>query len=78
MAEHPVVGASRVEMAQAAIGLHRAGRSARQVAAQLGVHVRQLERWLARPRAGTPLYPVAGPRPGPQPGRRRDAQPEVT
>jgi len=57
---HPVVGASRDEVAQAAIGLHHAGRSARQVAAQLGVHDRQVERWLARYRGGQPLCPRAG------------------
>ena len=71
MAEHPVVGASRVEMAQAAIGLHRAGRGAPGIAAQLGVQERQVQRWLARHRAGRPLCPVAGPRTGPRPGRRR-------
>ena len=71
MAGHPVTGASRVEVAQAAIGLHRAGGSARRIAAQLGVQERQVQRWLARHRAGAPLCPVAGPRRGPRPGRRR-------
>ena len=60
MAGRPVTGASRVEVAQAAIGLRCAGRSARQVAAQLGVHVRQVERWQARHRSGQPLCPRAG------------------
>jgi len=55
MAGHSVAGASRVEVAQAAIGLHRAGRGARQVAAQLGVHDRQVDRWVARHRGGQPL-----------------------
>jgi len=72
MAGHSVVGASRVEVAQAAIGLHRAGQSVRRVAAQLGVQERQVQRWVARHRASTPLCPVAGPRRGPRPGRRRD------
>ena len=73
MAGRPVTGASRVEVAQAAIGLHRAGHSARRIAALLGVHERQVQRWLARHCAGAPLCPVAGPRTGPRPGRRRHA-----
>ena len=73
MAGHPVTGASRVEVAQAAIGLHHAGHSARRIAALLGVQERQVQRWLARHRAGQPLCPVAGPRTGPRPGRRRHA-----
>jgi len=78
MAGHPVVTApSRAEVAQAAIGLHRAGRPARQVAAQLGVHTRQVDRWVARHRGGQPLCPMAGPRPGPRPGRRRGARSAV-
>jgi len=72
MAGHPVTGASRVEVAQAAIGLQRGGHSARRVAAQLGVQERQVQRWVARHRARQPLCPVAGPRRGPRPGRRRD------
>jgi len=71
MAGRPVTGASRVEVAQAAIGLHRAGGSARRIAAQLGVQERQVQRWLARHRAGQALCPEAGPRRGPRPGRRR-------
>ena len=55
IAGQPVTGASRAEVAQAAIGLHRAGRPARQVAAQLDVHTRQVERWVARHRGGQPL-----------------------
>ena len=74
MAGRPVTGASRVEVAQAAIGLHHAGHSARRIAAQLGVQERQVQRWLARHRAGRPLCPVAGPRPGP---RRRGARSAV-
>ena len=57
---HPVVGASRDEVAQAAIGLHRAGVGARRVATRLGVTTRQVERWLARYRGGQPLCPRAG------------------
>ena len=66
----PVSGASRDEVAQAAIGMHRAGVGARQVAAQLDVNTRQVERWVARHRGGQPLCPMAGPRPGPRPGAR--------
>ena len=66
---HPVAGASRVEVAQAAIGLYHAGRPARRIAAQLGVHERQVGRWLSRHRAGEPLCPAAGRRSG----RRRCA-----
>ena len=73
MAGHPVTGASPAEVAQAAIGLHHAGRPARQIAAQLDVHDRQVWRWLARHSGGQPLCPMAGPRPGPRPGRRRAA-----
>jgi len=62
MAGRPVTGASRVEVAQAALGLHHAGHSARRIAAQLGVHERQVQRWVTRHRAGQPLCPVAGPR----------------
>ena len=77
VAGHPVTVASRVEVAQAAIGLHRAGRPARQVAAQLDVNTRQVERWVARHRGGQPLCPMAGPRPGPRPRRRRGARSAV-
>jgi len=77
MAGHPVTAPSRAEVAQAAIGLHRAGVGARQVAAQLGVNTRQVERWVARHRGGQPLCPMAGPRPGPRPRRRRAARSEV-
>jgi len=74
MAGRAVTAPSRAEVAQAAIGLHRAGRGAREVAAQLGVHTRQVERWVARHRGGQPLCPKAGPRSGPRPGRRRSAR----
>ena len=73
----PVSGASRDEVAQAAIGMHRAGVGARQVAAQLDVNTRQVERWVARHRGGQPLCPMAGPRPGPRPGQRRAARSAV-
>ena len=66
---HQVTGASRAEVAQAAIGLHHAGRPARRIAVQLGVHERQVGRWLSRHRAGKPLCPAAGRRSG----RRRPA-----
>ena len=69
MAGHPVAGASRVEVAHAAVGLHHAGRPARRIAVQLGVHERQVGRWLSRYRAGEPLCPAAGRRSG----RRRCA-----
>ena len=60
VAGHPVTGVCRDEVAQAAIGLHRAGVGARQVATRLGVTTRQVERWLARYRGGQPLCPRAG------------------
>ena len=66
MAGHPVAGASRVEVAQAAIGWHHAGRPARRIATQLGVQERQVGRWLSRHRAGKPLCL-------PRSGRRRPA-----
>ena len=62
MAGHPVAGASRVEVAQAAVGLHHAGRPARRIATRLGVHERQVGRWLSRHRAGEPLCPRSGRR----------------
>ena len=65
----PVTGASRGKVAQAAIGWHHAGRPARRIATQLGVHERQVGRWLSRHRAGKPLCPAAGRRSG----RRRPA-----
>ena len=70
MAGRPVTGASRVEVAQAAIGLHHAGRGAPRIAGQLGVHERQVQRWMARHRAGQPLCPEAGPRRGRRRGDR--------
>jgi len=60
----PVTGASRGKVAQAAIGWHHAGRPARRIATQLGVHERQVGRWLSRHRAGKPLCPAAGRRSG--------------
>ena len=45
----PVSGASRDEVAQAAIGLHRAGVGARRVATRLVVTTRQVERWRGQP-----------------------------
>jgi len=62
MAGHPVAGASRVEVAQAAVGLHHAGRPAQRIATQLGMHERQVGRWLSRHRAGKPLCPRSGRR----------------
>jgi WhiB family redox-sensing transcriptional regulator len=55
MAGHPVPDSSRLEVAQAAIGLHRAGQGTPRIAAALGVHARQVERWVTRHRAGQPL-----------------------
>ena len=59
---HQVTGASRAEAAQAAIGLHHAGQPARRIATQLGVHERQVGRWLSRHRAGKPLCLRSGRR----------------
>jgi WhiB family redox-sensing transcriptional regulator len=48
-----VAGASRLELAQAAAELARAGHGCRWIGTRLGVHDRQVYRWLARYRAGT-------------------------
>lgn len=59
----PVVGTSRPEeVAHAAIRLHLAGRPAGWIARRLSVGDRQVYRWLARHRAGTPLNPPRGAR----------------
>lgn len=63
MAGEPVSGASREELAQAAVGLHLAGHRAGWVATRLGVGERQVHRWLQRYRAGKPLIATRrGPR----------------
>jgi WhiB family redox-sensing transcriptional regulator len=59
----PVLGASRQELAQAAVGLHQPGRGCRWIGTRLGVADRQVARWLERHRAGKPLVPADG-RPG--------------
>ena len=55
-----VSGASRGELAHAAVGLHEAGHKVGWIAARLGVGARQVYRWLERHRAGRPLVPSAG------------------
>lgn len=60
MAGQPVPGATRPEAAHAAVLLHRAGYSAGRIAAQLGTHARQVDRWIARYEAGGPLCPPSG------------------
>jgi WhiB family redox-sensing transcriptional regulator len=55
-----VSGASRQEVAHAAVGLHLAGRGARWIGTRLGVGNRQVYRWLARHRAGMSLVPTEG------------------
>ncbi|MGH8917303.1 MAG: helix-turn-helix domain-containing protein, partial [Actinomycetes bacterium] len=55
MAGHRVSGASPEEVAYAAVGLHRAGRQPGWIATRLGVHDRQVYRWLERHQAGKPL-----------------------
>jgi WhiB family redox-sensing transcriptional regulator len=60
-----VSGASRQELAQAAVGLHLTGHGARWIGTRLGVGDRQVHRWMARYRAGEPLTsPVDRPRAG--------------
>ena len=51
----PVLRASVVEVAQAVLELHLAGRSAWWIARRLGVDHRIVRRWLERYRAGEPL-----------------------
>jgi WhiB family redox-sensing transcriptional regulator len=55
MAGERVSGASRQELAQAAVGLHLAGHGAGWIGTRLGVGDRQVHRWLQRYRTGTPL-----------------------
>jgi WhiB family redox-sensing transcriptional regulator len=57
-----VAGASRHELAHAAVGLHLAGRGAGWIGARLGVHDQQVYRWLERHRAGRPLIGTGGRR----------------
>jgi Transcription factor WhiB len=60
MAGEPVPGASRGELAHAAVGLREAGHKVGWIAARLGVGARQVYRWLERHRAGRPLVAPAG------------------
>jgi len=60
-------GATSAERAQAALGLARGGWGTRRIAARLGVHERQVHRWLTRSRTGA----GTGPQPGPGPGLGR-------
>lgn len=62
MAGAPVSGASRQELAHAAVGLHLAGHGAGWIGARLGVHDQQVYRWVERHRAGKPLIGTAGRR----------------
>lgn len=62
MAGQRVPGASRQELAHAAVGLHRAGRGCGWIATRLAVGDRQVYRWLTRHRAGRPLNPPRGVR----------------
>jgi hypothetical protein len=50
-----VSGASRREVAHAAVGLHLAGHGCGWIGTRLGVGDRQVYRWVARHRAGMPL-----------------------
>lgn len=54
-----VAGASRLELAQAAAELARAGHGCRWIGIRLGVGDRQVYRWLARDRAGKPMVAQA-------------------
>jgi WhiB family redox-sensing transcriptional regulator len=58
-----VSGATRQELAHAAVGLHLAGHGCGWIGTRLGVGDRQVYRWVARHRAGTSLVVVEG-RPG--------------
>jgi transposase-like protein len=60
MAGERVSGASREELAQAAVGLYLAGHGCRWIGTRLGVGDRQVYRWLERHRAGKPMVPRAG------------------
>lgn len=54
-----VPGASRQELALAAIELRKgSGRGSRWIATRLGVHDRQVDRWIERHLAGKPLVPA--------------------
>jgi WhiB family redox-sensing transcriptional regulator len=55
-----VAGATRQELAQAAVGLHLAGHGCGWIGTRLGVGDRQVYRWMARYRAGIPLAVVEG------------------
>lgn len=57
-----VSGASRLELAQAAVELTRAGRGCRWIGTRLGVGDRQVYRWLARHRAGKSMVAQAADR----------------
>ncbi len=61
MAGQPVPAATRPEAAHAAVMLHRCGYGPQRIAAQLGTHPRQVDRWIRRYEAGEPLCPPAGP-----------------
>lgn len=63
VAGQQVPGASRRELAYAAVGLYEAGHKAGWIAEWFGVHDQQVYRWLARQRAGVSLTPTDG-RPG--------------
>lgn len=62
MAGQPVPSATRPEAAHAAVMLHRSGYGPKRIAAQLGAHARQVDRWIARYEAGEPLCPSTSPR----------------
>jgi len=55
--------ANRDEVAHAAVELARGGHGPRAIAGRLGVHERQVQRWLERHRAGQPLTAPRGRRP---------------
>jgi WhiB family redox-sensing transcriptional regulator len=62
MAGERVPGASRQELAHAAVGLHLSGHGCGWIGTRLGVADRQVSRWLQRHRAGQPMVPRAGRR----------------
>lgn len=62
MAGERVSGASRLELAHAAVGLHLAGHGARWIGTRLGVGDRQVHRWQARHRSGQLMVAHAGRR----------------
>jgi WhiB family transcriptional regulator, redox-sensing transcriptional regulator len=55
-----VAGATRQELAHAAVALHLAGHGCGWIGTRLGVGDRQVYRWVARHRAGTPLVLTEG------------------